>query len=107
MRVIRRIAAVPAAVALLFAMPALAQAPTAVIVQNFSFQPPEITVSVGGAVQWTNRDGTRHQIESDDGKVAGPAMATQESFSFTFQTAGRVTYHCAIHPSMTGLVVVQ
>ena len=29
------------------------------------------------------------------------------TFSFTFDTPGTYAYHCGIHPSMTGEVIVQ
>jgi len=85
----------------------LAQVPAAITVQGFAFRPAELSVGVGTTVRWTNQDGTPHQVESDDGTLAGPVMRTGATFSFTFTTAGRVTYHCAIHPSMNGVVVVQ
>ncbi len=104
---ITRGAAAATVAAALFVVPAIAQTPASVTVENLAFHPPELTVSAGTAVQWTNRDGTQHQVESDDGSVVGPVMGTGEMFSFTFRTPGRLTYHCGIHPSMTGAIVIQ
>jgi plastocyanin len=86
---------------------AMVQTPTAVTIQGFAFRPAELSIGVGTTVQWTNQDGAPHQVESDDGTLAGPVMGTGATFSFTFGTPGRITYHCAIHPSMNGVVVVQ
>jgi len=34
-------------------------------------------------------------------------LKTGDSFSYTFDTAGEYPYFCALHPWMTGLVIVQ
>jgi plastocyanin len=39
-------------------------------------------------------------------KFRSSALDTDEKFSQTFSTAGTVEYFCAIHPHMTGKIVV-
>jgi plastocyanin len=34
-------------------------------------------------------------------------VARNGNFSFAFQTPGTFRYHCEIHPSMTGTIVVR
>lgn len=84
--------------------------PTAEVqIDNFSFGPASLTVSVGSTVSWTNRDDIPHTVvSSDDPKVfKSKVLDTDEKFSFTFTKAGTYAYFCSIHPKMTGKVVVQ
>jgi amicyanin len=82
---------------------------TEVKIDNFSFGPAALTVSVGTTVTWTNRDDIPHTVvSSDDPKVfKSKVLDTDEKFSFTFTKAGTYSYFCSIHPKMTGKVVVQ
>jgi plastocyanin len=77
-----------------------------VAVGNFSFNPRELSVRVGAAVKWTNKDDTPHTITSDDNLFSSPLMDTNQIFSHVFAAPGRFPYHCKLHPTMTGAVVV-
>jgi plastocyanin len=82
----------------------------AVTIKNFAFSPATLTVAKGTKVTWMNEDSTPHQIASDSGSAvsfSGPAIPQGQSYSFTFNTAGEFSYHCAIHPSMLGKIIVQ
>jgi len=76
-------------------------------VDNFSFGPASLTVAVGTAVTWTNRDDIPHTVVSTDKVFKSKVLDTDERFSFTFDKAGTYPYFCSIHPKMTGSVVVQ
>ena len=78
-------------------------------IDNFSFGPASLTVAVGTAVTWTNRDDIPHTVVStDDPKTfKSKVLDTDEKFSFTFSKAGTYPYFCSIHPKMTGKVIVQ
>ena len=78
-------------------------------IDNFSFGPASLTISVGSSVTWTNRDDIPHTVVSvDDPKVfKSKVLDTDEKFSFTFTKAGTYAYFCSIHPKMTAKVVVQ
>ena len=78
-------------------------------IDNFSFSPANLTVAAGTTVTWINRDDIPHVVvSSDDPKVfKSKALDTDERFSFTFTKAGTYSYFCAIHPKMTGQVIVQ
>ncbi len=82
-------------------------APSAVAIQNFSFQPSSITVAKGTTVTWTNRDSVNHTVTADGGTFASGHLAQGSAFTHTFTEAGTFTYHCSIHPSMTATVVVH
>jgi plastocyanin len=84
-----------------------AAADQTVTTESLQFQPATVTVEVGDTVTWSNEDGVPHTATADDdsfdtGNIAGGASASQ-----TFATAGSFPYHCEVHPSMTGTVVVQ
>jgi plastocyanin len=76
-------------------------------IDNFSFGPAAITVSVGTTVTWINRDDIPHTVVSTDKVFKSKVLDTDEKFSYTFTKAGEYPYFCSIHPKMTGKVVVQ
>jgi len=76
-------------------------------IDNFSFGPAAITVSVGTTVTWINRDDIPHTVVSTDKVFKSKVLDTDEKFSYTFSKAGEYPYFCSIHPKMTGKVVVQ
>jgi plastocyanin len=45
-------------------------------------------------------------VTADDGSFASGTLAQDAAFTRAFPTAGTFAYHCAIHPSMIGTVVV-
>ena len=54
-----------------------------------------------------NNDDIPHLVSEKDGKFRSSALDTGDKFSQTFSTAGTVEYFCAIHPHMTGKIVVE
>ena len=79
---------------------------TPVGIADLAFNPASVTVAVGGVVTWANADGTDHTVTFNDGPDCG-RLAQGASVSRTFDAAGSFAYHCTIHPSMKGTVVVQ
>ena len=75
-------------------------------IANFTFDPPVLTVKAGTTVIWINADDIPHVVSEKDGKFRSSALDTNDKFSQTFSTAGTVEYFCAIHPHMTGKIVV-
>jgi plastocyanin len=76
-------------------------------IDNFSFGPAALNVSVGTTVTWINHDDIPHTVVSNDGVFKSKVLDTDEKFSYTFTKAGTFPYFCSIHPKMTGKVVVQ
>lgn len=70
------------------------------------FSPGTLTVTAGTTVSWTNQDSQEHQPAADNGSFSGD-VGPNGSYSFTFANKGTVTYHCKIHPTMTGTIIVQ
>lgn len=76
-------------------------------IQNFSFATLTVTVKVGDTVKWTNLDSVGHTVESNDGTTfKSSTLVINDTFSKTFTAAGTFAYHCGLHPSMTGTVIV-
>ena len=55
---------------------------------------------------WTNSGAATHTVTADNGAFDSGRLASGATFSQTFDTAGTFTYHCEIHPQMTGTIVV-
>ena len=104
----RRIVAAAGAVALLAAIGAgtVFAADRNVAISGFRFTPRTITVNVGDTVTWTNRDGQIHTATAGTAWDTGD-LANGESTSIAMDRAGTFDYICAVHPTMTGTVVVQ
>ena len=94
--------------ALLICAPAVsAQDDMTVSIQDFSFNPGQITVAPGTTVTWTNEGPSPHTTTADDGSWDSGTLQQGEDFSFTFDKPGTYTYHCSIHPDMTASVKVS
>ncbi len=90
------------------ASPAVATVPVTVAsIHGFAFDPPQLEVAVGTRVTWTNQDPAPHTVTADDGAFASAPLDPSASFSWTFEQAGTFAYHCAVHPSMQGTIVVK
>ena len=87
--------------------PARAQTTVNVTIQNFSFNPSNITVVIGvnNTVTWTNHDAVTHTVTGNDGSWGG-GVAPGATYTHTFTTAGVFDYHCSIHTYMHGSVEV-
>ncbi|MBV9653146.1 MAG: cupredoxin family copper-binding protein [Acetobacteraceae bacterium] len=92
---------------LIGAMPARADE-TKVTIDNFTFSPPEITVTAGTRVTWTNRDDIPHTVTQSGTPrlMRSPPLDTGDTFDFTFDKPGEYRYFCSLHPHMQGVVVV-
>jgi plastocyanin len=84
---------------------ALAQT-TTVEIPGLMYTPASVTIHVGDAVTWTNTSTRTHTATSDDGEWDTSSIGPGMQRSQTFNTAGTFGYHCAIHPSMEGTIVV-
>jgi plastocyanin len=85
---------------------AASAADAVVKIANFTFEPQTLTVPVGTTVTWQNDDDIPHVVAEKDAKFRSKALDTGDKFTQQFTTAGTVEYYCAIHPHMTGKIVV-
>jgi plastocyanin len=76
-------------------------------ISTMSF-PDETAVKQGDSVVWTNRMSMRHTVTADNGEFDSGQLSKDQSFSWTFNAAGTIRYHCKNHPDdMTGAIVVS
>ena len=91
--------------------PALAQSTVNVGINNYSFSPSSIVVVIGvnNTVTWTNQQtGVNHTVTGNDNSWgSGGPIATGHTYAHTFSSAGTFDYHCSIHTTMTGKVIVE
>ena len=80
-------------------------------IQSFTLE--TFTISAGTTVTWTNLDSAPHTATSGfapnfDGAFDSPTMSKDDTFSYTFTSAGAFPYWCRIHPtSMSGVITVE
>lgn len=74
-----------------------------------SFVPSHLTVVIGvnNTVTWTNNDYSVHTVTSASGAFGSGLLNKGNTWSYTFKSPGNFTYHCEIHPYMTGNVLVK
>lgn len=76
--------------------------------QDIQFKPGSITVKVGQKITWTNADSVAHNVKADSGAdFSSPTLNQGDTFSYTPQKAGTITYECTFHQGMTGTITVQ
>lgn len=79
-----------------------------VVIDNFTYSPVKLTVKAGTKVMWVNRDDVPHTVTSTQKprQLDSPTLDSDESFAHVFTTPGTYDYYCAVHPKMTGQVIV-
>jgi len=77
-------------------------------ISNSAFNPSEITIKTGDSVIWTNMDFVVHTVTSDSGEeLMSEGIVKGENYSHTFNIVGTYDYHCSIHTSMKGKIIVE
>ena len=79
-----------------------------VTIAAMQFQPATIRVNAGDEVTWINNAAMPHTVTGrEDGKLSSERLNQGSVFRHTFEKPGTYLYYCALHPSMTGVVVVE
>jgi plastocyanin len=75
------------------------------IVDN-RFRPRTIEVARGTRVLWVNRGSNPHTTTSNTGLWDSGTLSSGERFTRRFGRRGTFRFHCEIHPTMTGRIIV-
>jgi len=100
----------PAAAAAMGDNPAaqmVAAAPARIEIKDYKYVPATLTVPAGTTVTWTSHDDEPHTVMESDKVFTSPGLDADETFSYTFTKPGTYTYHCTLHPEMTGTIIVK
>ena len=81
--------------------------PAGISIANFVFAPLELMVAQGTRVTWTNNDAAPHGLRHKDGAPGKDVLLPGETVSRVYNAPGSYDYVCAVHPYMTGRVVVS
>jgi len=76
-------------------------------INNFAFDPADITVKAGSTVRWVNGDDVPHRIQFDDEHYSTLLLGSSQTGSERFFEPGVYPYICLIHPEMQGTVRVE
>jgi plastocyanin len=78
---------------------------TKIVIKDYDYVPKRLTVKAG-AVTVENDDGTEHSVTADDESFdTGRFSSGSETLDVT--KPGTYTYHCSVHPFMTGTIDVE
>jgi plastocyanin len=86
--------------------------PNAVTLNDRAFGDEPIVIYKSERLRWVNADGLTHLIVADspdatDFRQTGELHAGGGEQSFIMTTPGTTRIHCAIHPNMTGALIVR
>ena len=87
--------------------PVVAAGDTTVKIDNFTFEPAQLTVKVGTTITWVNEDDIPHTVVATGKAFRSKALDTDDKFSFTFAAPGSYEYFCSLHPHMKAMVTVE
>ncbi|MCX8202471.1 MAG: cupredoxin domain-containing protein [Candidatus Micrarchaeota archaeon] len=75
-------------------------------IKNFQFLPSVITIRPNTIVKWTNEESVPHNIVIIN-VTESQTLRNGDVFEYKFEIKGTYEYHCGIHPSMRGKIIVE
>ena len=78
-----------------------------ITISMFAFTVPK-NVKAGATIKVVNKDAAAHTVTSDDGVTFDVAVPAKTTVKFKAPaTVGKYAFHCSIHPTMLGTLVVK
>ena len=80
-----------------------------IVIDNFTFSPATVTIAPGTRVVWINHDDLPHTATSTSKpkRFESGTLDTDDKFAHVFTEPGTYSYFCAVHPKMTGQIIVK
>jgi plastocyanin len=82
-----------------------------VSIQNFLFEPADVSVKSGTRIVFRNKDQVPHSIV---GEIGGrelfrspDQLGEDETYAVVASNAGEISYYCGLHPGMKGKISVS
>ena len=72
-----------------------------------AFIPASLTVKAGTKVTFINDDDDAHTATADDASWDSEGLNQTEKWTHAFAKAGKIAYHCTVHPMMHGTIIVR
>ena len=76
------------------------------LIEDNYFEPTDALVEPGTTLMWVNHGQEQHTVTADDGQFDSGVLNPGDSFLTTVKGSGTLTYHCTLHPEMTGSITV-
>lgn len=76
-----------------------------IFIESGKFNPDLITVNKGDTVVWLNKDTAKHKVMSS--AFQSPELETNQTFSFTFESAGIFAYEDGLNSLIKGTIEVK
>jgi plastocyanin len=79
-----------------------------VIIADYELSPLNLVIHKGDTVRWTNQEGIVHHLVSDkENEIDSSFLYPGQSYSHSFTNKGTFSYHCYLHQSLSGTVIVE
>ncbi len=78
-----------------------------ITIKGFQFQPTVDTLQVGDSISWSNQDIVPHTVTAELRGFDSGTIPARASWHLVARKPGRVTYHCTLHPTMKGILVIR
>lgn len=76
-----------------------------IFIRDGKFLPNSNAAKIGIKVTWFNEDDKNHTVTGEN--WGSGELQPGQAYSRVFDIAGKYKYHCSIHPSMTGELLVE
>jgi len=77
-----------------------------VAIVDYAFRSDTVTAHIGELISWTNTATQNHMAVSDSSVFDSGVILPGGSYTVSFSKTGTYTYHCILHPTMTGTITV-
>jgi plastocyanin len=80
-----------------------------VSIENFAFNPAELSVAVGDTIEFINLDGAPHNVVPRESSLvqfqSSAILSTGDTFVMDISSDEDILAHCGVHPRMPGIEI--